>query len=114
VDDDFADGLTDGPVREGRREGRSRQERAGKRAIINHFWQLKDVVREIWMGDAAIMQRMQPEEFLWLDSLRSRKRGSNRFWGAGLIVTTTATRKKTGKSQPAEIRPFKSTSHKFV
>ena len=52
---------------------------AGKRVIVNHFWQLKDVAGEFWMNDAAIMQQTQLAEFLWLVTLQSRKRGSHRL-----------------------------------
>lgn len=63
VGDDFADGLTDGPVGVGLNG-----------SLCDIFWQLKDVAREFGMDDTAIIQRMQPAEFLWLKTLRSREK----------------------------------------
>ena len=117
VDDDFADGVTDGPVREGRREGRSRQARAGNEETSHYqlfyeemspyqlFLAVERCGQRILDGcmpqhatDAA--GRVSPARYATLTQA-----GAHIVWGAGLVSGRLPKNKK-GKKQPSRVICF--------
>ena len=116
VDDDFADGVTDGPVREGRREGRSRQARAGNEETSHYqlfyeetspyqlFLAVDRCGQRILDGcmpqhatDAA--GRVSPARYATLTQA-----GAHIVWGAGLASGGCQKKKSEKATQPRTIQ----------